>query len=78
MPHPDDLPDPASLRVDEVTVAWELVEHLTPRQRSVIVLRYAHDLSLREIARRKGINEATVRDAIARGLARLRRLAGPP
>jgi DNA-directed RNA polymerase specialized sigma24 family protein len=38
-----------------------------------VVLRYVHDLSLAEIADREGIAKGTVRDALARAHARLRR-----
>jgi RNA polymerase sigma factor (sigma-70 family) len=57
-------------------VTRELLEQLPERQRRVIVLRHVHHLPLREIARREGVAPETVRDALGRAHARLRRLLG--
>lgn len=49
---------------------------LSPNQRAAVVLRYEADLPVDEVARRMGINAATVRVHLHRGRARLRELLG--
>jgi RNA polymerase sigma-70 factor (sigma-E family) len=45
---------------------------LTPRQRAVVVLRYAEDMSERQVAAVLGVSVGTVKTLASRGLARLR------
>jgi RNA polymerase sigma factor (sigma-70 family) len=47
---------------------WERVRALPPRQRAVLTLRYAADLTHAEIARALGCTEAAARRAAADGL----------
>jgi RNA polymerase sigma factor (sigma-70 family) len=63
--------------VDLRDVLVRLVRQLPPRQRAVIVLRYWEQRTEAETARLLGCSEGTVRSAAARGLQRLRELAGP-
>jgi RNA polymerase sigma-70 factor (sigma-E family) len=63
-------PDPAMLVADEM---WDTLQVLPTRQRAAIVLRYYEDLPDAQIAELLGCREATVRTAIHRGLARLRK-----
>ena len=49
---------------------------LSPNQRAAVVLRYEADLPVAEVARRMGINAATVRVHLHRGRGRLRELLG--
>jgi RNA polymerase sigma-70 factor (sigma-E family) len=65
---PDDLADRAAMR-DELRVA---LAALSPRQRAVIVLRYADDLSEQQVAEALGVSVGTVKTLASRGLARLR------
>ena len=51
---------------------------IPPRQRAVLVLRYWCDMSEAEIAATLGCTPGTVKSQAARGLARLRELAGVP
>lgn len=53
-----------------------LLRRLPPRQRAVIVLRYWEQLSLAEAAEELGCSQATVKSTAAKGLRRLRELAG--
>ncbi|MFI6325427.1 SigE family RNA polymerase sigma factor [Nonomuraea sp. NPDC050556] len=48
---------------------------LTPRQRTVLVLRYFEDLPEQEVARELGCSVGTVRSTAHRSLARLREIA---
>jgi RNA polymerase sigma factor (sigma-70 family) len=51
---------------------WDRVRALPPRQREVLTLRYAADLSHAEVARALGCSEAAARRAAADGLKTLR------
>jgi len=55
-----------------------LLHQLPPRQRAVVVLRYWEQRTEAETAALLGCSEGTVKSAAARGLRRLRELAGPP
>ena len=63
-------PDPAELVADEM---WDALQTLPHRQRAAIVLRFYEDLPEDEIASALGCRPNTVRSAIHRGLARLRK-----
>jgi RNA polymerase sigma-70 factor (ECF subfamily) len=47
---------------------------LSPQQRTALVLRYGHDLPVAEVAEMLGVELATVKTHLVRGLARLRDL----
>lgn len=47
---------------------------LSPQQRTALTLRYGHDLSVGEVAELLGVELATVKTHLVRGLARLREL----
>ena len=49
-----------------------LVARLTPTEREAVLLRYEADLSFREVGQACGIDEATARKRVSRGLDRLR------
>lgn len=55
---------------------WRAVTALPPRQRAVLMLRYHEQLSDEEIARLLGVSRGTVRSQAARGLDKLREIAG--
>jgi RNA polymerase sigma-70 factor (ECF subfamily) len=50
------------------------LEDLSPQQRTALVLRYGHDLPVAEVAAMLGVELATVKTHLVRGLARLRDL----
>jgi len=54
----------------------DALRELSPNQRAAVVLRYEADLPVDEVARRMGINAATVRVHLHRGRGRLRELLG--
>ena len=62
--------DPATLATDEM---WDVLGTLAHRQRAAIVLRFYEDLPEAEIASILGCRPGTVRTAIHRGLAALRK-----
>lgn len=63
-------PDHPTLVADEM---WDALQVLPMRQRAAIVLRFYEDLPDERIAELLGCRPATVRTAIHRGLARLRK-----
>ncbi|HYD08960.1 MAG TPA: SigE family RNA polymerase sigma factor [Acidimicrobiales bacterium] len=63
-------PDPDVLVANEL---WDVLEGLPSRQRAAIVLRFYEDLPDEEIAVLLGCRVPTVRTAIFRGLAKLRK-----
>jgi len=50
------------------------LDHLSAQQRAALVLRYGHDLAVGEIATMLGVELATAKTHLVRGLARLRDL----
>lgn len=50
------------------------LEQLSPQQRTALVLRYGHDLPVAQVAELIGVEVATVKTHLVRGLARLRDL----
>lgn len=55
---------------------WDVLQHLPERQRTAIVLRFYEDLPDADIAKILGCRLPTVRTAIHRGLAALRKEMG--
>jgi RNA polymerase sigma-70 factor (sigma-E family) len=64
--------------VTEIDETWDLVRKLPFRQRAVLMLRYYEDLSEADIARVLGCRPGTVKSALHRGLAALRKKLGDP
>jgi RNA polymerase sigma-70 factor (sigma-E family) len=62
--------EPSGLVADEM---WDVLLTLPPRQRAAIVLRFYEDLPDDQIAELLGCRLATVRTAVFRGLAKLRK-----
>ena len=56
--------------------ARQLLDEIRPTEREALVLRYAAELSFRELGQACGIDEATARKRVSRGLLRLRALLG--
>ncbi len=71
----------AELALNALGERAELVEalgHLTPQQRTVLMLRYFEDLPEARVAELLGCSTGTVKSSASRGLARLRQLLPPP
>ena len=73
LPVPDIQERPAQPAGDGPADHWERVRALPPRQREVLTLRYAADLTHAEIARALGCSEEAARRAAADGLKTLRK-----
>ncbi len=56
--HP--TPEDATARMEADATLWKAVDGLDEGHRTVVILRYVHELSVRDISRIMGINEGTV------------------
>ncbi|WP_049571339.1 SigE family RNA polymerase sigma factor [Nonomuraea sp. SBT364] len=72
---PDQAADGHADAVDLRMVMRAALSRLTPRQRTMLVLRYFEDLSETEIARVLGVRVGSVRSQIYRSLERLKKTA---
>lgn len=74
------LPAPAAAasaeRASMARRARKLLDEVRPTEREALVLRFAAELSFREVGQACGIDEAAARKRVSRGLARLRSLLG--
>ncbi len=59
--------------VETADELWRQLQHLAPRQRTALVLRYYEDLSEQQTADLLGCPVRTVKSLVARGLAAMRR-----
>ncbi|WP_341924488.1 SigE family RNA polymerase sigma factor [Nocardioides psychrotolerans] len=69
-PHeaPPDGPESHAVLAEEHREVYEALEHLAPRQREVVVLRYWSHLSEAEIAQALGISQGSVKSTASRAL----------
>jgi RNA polymerase sigma factor (sigma-70 family) len=67
-------PRDALVHAQELRAMLRSLEGLAPKQRAAVVLRYGHDLSVAEIADILGVEPATAKTHLVRGLGRLREL----
>ena len=70
------MPDDPMSVIDLRDALVRAVLQLPPRQRAVIVLRYWEQMSEAEAAAELGWPEGTVKSTMARGMGRLREIAG--
>jgi RNA polymerase sigma-70 factor, ECF subfamily len=61
-------------RLSMAARARRLLEEIRPTEREALVLRFAAELSFREVGQACGIDEAAARKRVSRGLSRLRSL----
>lgn len=71
---PESLVAAGTERVDDRDELRQALARLSPRQRAVVFLRYAEDLSEREVADVLGCSQGAVKQHASRGLAALRRV----
>lgn len=69
---PDSSPPGDSAHPEPGSRLQDLVAHLSPRQRTVLVLRYQEDWPEAQIAFAMGVSVGTVKTLASRGLAALR------
>jgi RNA polymerase sigma-70 factor, ECF subfamily len=67
-------PRDALVGQEELGALLGRLHDLSPQQRTALVLRYGHDLPVAEVAALLGVELATVKTHLVRGLARLRDL----
>ena len=67
---------PSAERSSMAARARRLLDDIRPTEREALVLRFAAELSFREVGEACGIDEAAARKLVSRGLARLRSLLG--
>ncbi len=67
-------PREALARAQELGALFSRLEQLSANQRTALVLRYGHDLPVGEIAALLGVELATAKTHLVRGLAKLRDL----
>ena len=57
---------------EQVALLWCVVERLTERQRTILLLRLADDMNLSEIAAATGLSDGTVKAHLSRALKKVR------
>ena len=74
--HASSGPEPAAALIDheERRALFARLDQLAPKQRAALVLRYGHDLPVGEVAALLGVELATAKTHLVRGLSRLRDL----
>ncbi len=74
--HASAAPEPRDALVDQeaLSALLDRLEGLSAQQRTALVLRYGHDMPVPEIAEMLGVEQATAKTHLVRGLARLRDL----
>ncbi|MCE9578011.1 MAG: sigma-70 family RNA polymerase sigma factor [Deltaproteobacteria bacterium] len=68
------LPTEALASRQELAIMLRTLEGLSAQQRTALVLRYGHDLPVPEVAQMLGVELATAKTHLVRGLAKLRDL----
>ncbi|MCG8416820.1 MAG: sigma-70 family RNA polymerase sigma factor [Proteobacteria bacterium] len=70
--------DRALARQRDVALLVSALDRLPVKQRTALLLRYGHDMSISEIADMLGVKPATVKTHLVRGLHRLRKIMESP
>lgn len=76
LPAPEAAVPAVAERLSMARRARVLLDEIRPTEREALVLRYAAELSFREVGQACGVDEATARKRVSRGLVRLRALLG--
>jgi len=65
-------PEQHLLAREQVKQVWRAVDGLSPRQKSVFLLRHVEEMDIAEIAVATGLSQGTVKAHLSRALARVR------
>lgn len=71
--HSDSQPDPAE-ELSERDMLLQALQHLTPTQRAVVLLRFVEDLSVAQVADILGCSTGSIKTHTSRALATLRQI----
>ncbi len=71
---PVHTPEQTALESESSEAVWVAIRRLSVEQREAVVLRYVHDLAIKEIAQVAGVNERTVRNRLQAAQAQLQQL----
>jgi RNA polymerase sigma-70 factor (ECF subfamily) len=72
LPNPDSPADSRIIASEQMSLIWKTVDNLSPRQRTVFLLRFVDEMELPEIAAVTGIPLSTVKSHLYRALAAVR------
>jgi len=72
LPHPDSPPDSRLIASEQMALIWQTVSSLSPRQRTVFLLRFVDEMELPEIADTTGLPLSTVKSHLYRALGAIR------
>jgi RNA polymerase sigma-70 factor, ECF subfamily len=72
LPHNASSVESRLIASEQMALVWETVAQLSPRQRSIFVLRFVDDMGLSEIAESTGLPISTVKSHLYRALAAVR------
>lgn len=72
LPNTDSSLDNRIIASEQMSLIWKTVDELSPRQRSVFLLRFVEEMELPEIAAATGIPISTVKSHLYRALATVR------
>ena len=70
---PQPTPEKLLLLREELDAVWNVVDSLSPQQRSIFVLRFIEDMSLAEVAAILRLRVGSVKAQLFRALAKIRR-----
>jgi RNA polymerase sigma-70 factor (ECF subfamily) len=72
LPHPDSPAESRVIATEQVALLWKAVDTLSPRQRTIFLLRFIEEMDLSEISSVTGIPLSTVKSHLYRALTNIR------
>jgi RNA polymerase sigma-70 factor (ECF subfamily) len=72
LPHDSSSTESRLIASEQMNLIWETVAQLSPRQRSIFVLRFVDEMGLHEIAESTSLPISTVKSHLYRALATIR------
>lgn len=72
LPSGGSSPEQRLLAREQVKQVWRVVEELSPRQKTVFLLRFVEEMEINGIAATTGLSEGTVKAHLSRAVARVR------